>query len=734
MDNKKIQNDELRKKAKKLLKSRNNHISQHKDVDEVIHELEVHQIELELQNEELREAQIKLDDSKLEYFDLYNLAPVGYYTLDTNGIILKVNLRGAAFLGVERANLHKTAFIQYIDPNCRNKFHNIVKKVMKTGTKQTIELKLHQKDSGEKWWGNCSIGPINQNDKLVGLNVVVQDITKRKKAEETLIETLKNTSQLNRTLVALRHSSYAMMHATDEESYMDELCKIIVDYCGYSMVWIGFTEKESKKVRPVAYAGFEEDYLKELNITWDDTERGHGPTGTVIRTGKLYICENMLTDPKFKPWREEALKRGYASSIVLPIVNDNNVLGALNIYSKETNPFSEEGKNLLEEVVGDMSYGITSLRLKMAHDEAEKALRESELKFREIIETANEGILVEDTRSIITFANSKMTDMLGYSIEELIGTDARFFVDKNDLEKAEEKFEERKTGIKDEYQLKFCRKNGEPLYTLAKASPIYNYDGTYTNTLVMYTDITERVADDEKLESLMVELKRSNNELEQFAYIASHDLREPLRMISSFLQLLERRYKDKLDEDANDFIGFAVDGAKRLDDMIKDLLEYSQVMRKEIEFIPVKLEVVLEETLINLVVQTEENNATITYDSLPSVMGDEKLLVKLFQNLIGNAIKYRSQETPQIHINVKEEKNQYLFSVKDNGIGIDSEHLNRIFTIFQRLHTNEKYEGTGIGLAIVQKIVHQHGGQIWAESELGKGTTFYFILPINAKN
>jgi light-regulated signal transduction histidine kinase (bacteriophytochrome) len=157
-------------------------------------------------------------------------------------------------------------------------------------------------------------------------------------------------------------------------------------------------------------------------------------------------------------------------------------------------------------------------------------------------------------------------------------------------------------------------------------------------------------------------------------------------------------------------------------------------MRKEIEFIPVKLEVVLEETLINLVVQTEENNATITYDLLPSVMGDENLLVKLFQNLIGNAIKYRSQETPQIYINVKKEKNQYLFSVKDNGIGIDSEHLNRIFTIFQRLHTNEKYEGTGIGLAIVQKIVHQHGGQIWAESELGKGTTFYFTLPINAKN
>jgi light-regulated signal transduction histidine kinase (bacteriophytochrome) len=225
------------------------------------------------------------------------------------------------------------------------------------------------------------------------------------------------------------------------------------------------------------------------------------------------------------------------------------------------------------------------------------------------------------------------------------------------------------------------------------------------------------------------ELAKSNADLEHFAYVASHDLREPLRMITSFLQLLERRYKDQLDTDANEFIGFAVDGAKRLDAMIKDLLAYSKVSSEEREFSLIKLENILEETLINLKVQIDENNAIITDDPLPTVNRNNKLLVQLFQNLIGNAIKYRSHDKPQIHISSKEEKNQYIFSVKDNGIGIDSEHQNRIFTIFQRLHRNDEYEGTGIGLVIAQKIIQELGGAIWVESELGKGSTFYFTIP-----
>jgi signal transduction histidine kinase len=236
---------------------------------------------------------------------------------------------------------------------------------------------------------------------------------------------------------------------------------------------------------------------------------------------------------------------------------------------------------------------------------------------------------------------------------------------------------------------------------------------------------------EDKVKERTKELEQSNKELQQFAYVASHDLREPLRMISSFLQLLERRYNEQLDEDANEFIEFAVDGAKRLDSMIKDLLEYSRVANKKRKFSDVDLNQVLERTNLNLKFAIDDNNAEIIANQLPTLSGDEQLLIQLFQNLISNSIKYRSKDNPTIQISVNNELNQFLFSVKDNGIGISTKHLERIFTIFQRLHTREEYEGTGIGLAIAQKIVHQHGGQIWAESELGKGTIIYFTIPYN---
>jgi PAS domain S-box-containing protein len=237
-----------------------------------------------------------------------------------------------------------------------------------------------------------------------------------------------------------------------------------------------------------------------------------------------------------------------------------------------------------------------------------------------------------------------------------------------------------------------------------------------------------------QMNQTLKKLEKSNKELEQFAYITSHDLREPLRMITSFLQLLQRRYADKLDKDANEFIGFAVEGAKRLDNMTNDLLLYSRLNSKKRHITRTNLEDALKIALLNLKVPIEETKARVTNDPLPTVEADEKLNVQLFQNLIGNAIKYRGSEPPAIHISVKREKNRYLFSVSDNGIGINPEHLNKIFTIFQRLHTHEEYEGTGIGLAISKKIVEDQGGKIWAESQPGNGTTFYFTIPVIKKD
>ncbi|MDP1746333.1 MAG: ATP-binding protein, partial [Bacteroidota bacterium] len=208
---------------------------------------------------------------------------------------------------------------------------------------------------------------------------------------------------------------------------------------------------------------------------------------------------------------------------------------------------------------------------------------------------------------------------------------------------------------------------------------------------------------------------------------ASHDLQEPLRMVTSYLQLLENRYKDKLDQDAKDFISFAVDGSNRMRSLIHSLLEYSRINRvKAFEIIDVNI--LLKEVLENLSTAIKENKATIKINDLPKINGDPILINQLFQNLIQNAIKFKNTRNPEIDISCKEEKDEYIFSVKDNGIGIQKEYIDKIFIIFKRLHSKEEYPGTGMGLAICKKIVERHGGKIWVESEFGKGSTFYFTI------
>lgn len=243
-------------------------------------------------------------------------------------------------------------------------------------------------------------------------------------------------------------------------------------------------------------------------------------------------------------------------------------------------------------------------------------------------------------------------------------------------------------------------------------------------------DITERKHIERALEERARELARSNAELERFAYVASHDLQEPLRMVSSYTQLLARRYSGKLDKDADEFIEYAVDGAARMRALINDLLAYSRVGTRGKEFTPTNTGRIFEAAQANLRLAIEENEAEITNGPLPAVMADGTQLLQLFQNLISNAIKFRKKEEPPvIRIEAEHRAGEWLFSVRDNGIGIQPQYAERIFVVFQRLHRREEYSGTGIGLAVCKRIVERHGGRIWVESEPGKGSTFYFTLP-----
>lgn len=270
---------------------------------------------------------------------------------------------------------------------------------------------------------------------------------------------------------------------------------------------------------------------------------------------------------------------------------------------------------------------------------------------------------------------------------------------------------------------------GRPVPMSISVGLVRDRRGKVIGMQVVASDISERKQAEAALARQAQELARSNAELEQFAYVASHDLQEPLRMMGSFAQLLAKRYQDKLHADADEFIGYIVEGADRMQRLINDLLNYSRVARRGKDFAPTDCSAVVGTACANLRAAIEESGATVIAAPLPVVMGDETQLVQLFQNLLGNAIKFRRDQPVLVHIGAERREHDWLFWVRDNGIGIEPQYVERIFLIFRRLHGRDQYPGTGIGLAVVKKIVERHSGRIWVESAPGKGSTFYFTLP-----
>jgi PAS domain S-box-containing protein len=372
---------------------------------------------------------------------------------------------------------------------------------------------------------------------------------------------------------------------------------------------------------------------------------------------------------------------------------------------------------------------IVDVTSRMLAEEALRQEKELAQMYLDIVETIVISIRSDHTVSLVNQAGCRL---LGYREDEIIGTNwfsrflpARAAADVEDI------FDLLMAGNTEQVRYvegMVLTRNGEERIVSWHNTILRNEAGDIMGTLSSGDDITERKRADEALIKKSEELARSNADLAQFAYAASHDLQE-LRTITSFVQLLQKRYHGKLDPDADEFIDFIVGGTKRMQQLINDLLTYSRVNTRRGPLSPMNIEDVVQKAIQNLRYFLEEVNGTIIYDEMPTIVADELQMIQLFQNLIGNALKFHGEEPPRVEISAALKGNDWIFSVKDNGIGIDPQYKDRIFEIFQRLHTREEYSGTGIGLAIAKKIVQRHGGRIWVDSEPGKGTTFRFTIP-----
>jgi chemotaxis family two-component system sensor kinase Cph1 len=401
--------------------------------------------------------------------------------------------------------------------------------------------------------------------------------------------------------------------------------------------------------------------------------------------------------------------------------------GALRAVKLSLHPLETEGQRRICAVVTDIT----------EQKRAAQALAESEKAFCTLADSLPQVVWICTPDGMNIYFNQRWVDYTGLTLEESYGRGWNTPFHPDDKQPAWEAWNHA-VATGDTYRIE-CRlraADGSYRWFLTKGVPQRDAAGRIVRWFGTCTDIEDLKQVEAKLQESQRELERraqeltrSNADLQQFAYGVSHDLQEPLRMVSSYVELLANRYRGRLDADADDFIGFAVDGATRMQRLIDDLLKYSRVGTQAKELAPTAGDTVLGHVLDNLQVAIETAQAVVTHDPLPTVMADEVQLAQVLQNLIGNAIKFHGEAPPRVHVSAERDGGAWRFAVRDNGIGIDPQHFQRIFVIFQRLHSRAAYPGTGVGLAICKRIVERHGGRIWVESVPGEGATFVFTIP-----
>ena len=571
------------------------------------------------------------------------------------------------------------------------------------------------------------------------LGMVVTDLAERKRIEAEL-------RSGNRALRMISACNQALIHAGNEADLLNGICQSIITEGGHLFAWFGYAEHdEAKTVRVAARAGRDEGFLDQAAITWADTERGRGPTGTTLRTGVSTTCAHVRTDPQFAPWRAAALQSGFESSIALPLkAADGVVFGALSIYSGRPDAFGEKETRLLFSLASDLGYGLGVLRIRDEHQKSEIALRLSEQRFDLAVRGSAAAIWDWNVGTGDCYFAPRYRELLGYSQIEFPNRIETFFnlLNPDDAAHVREAlaahFSAGRRPFNETFRLR--AKSGEYLWFRSQGQAVYDAEGRAGRMVGAASDITEQKQAqaeilklnqelEQRVRERTSELQTANAELEAFVYTVSHDLRAPLRAIDGFSRILQEEAAAKLDDEARDNLERVRTASQHMGNLIDAVLRLSRLTRGELRRTQVDLSALALDVFGELRRQEPQRAVEVSVQPGLVVNADPSLIRSVLENLIGNAWKFSSrQPKPKIDFGRLAGACPPVFYVRDNGVGFDQAYSGKLFGVFQQLHRAGDFSGTGVGLASVQRFIHRHGGRVWAESEVGKGATFFFTL------
>jgi PAS domain S-box-containing protein len=557
------------------------------------------------------------------------------------------------------------------------------------------------------------------NDLETSNHRLSEEISERNKLEEELV-------QANRSLKAISECDQAVIRAEDENSLFKDICNIVCESIGYSMSWVGIVEHDkTKSVRPVAWGGTEDDYLKKVTVSWGDTEYSRGPTGLAVKTGKTHFFQDFASESAAAPWRENALKRGYRSSMAIPLKDkDGNIYAVFSLYSSIPNSFTPFEVKLLEDLMSDLSFGVCVLRDKIKRNEVEEALKVSEIKYKTLFESLPLGVTVSDGDGKIVESNREAERLLGlttmqHSRLQIDGPEWKIIQPDGSPMAAEQYASVRalkENRLVENVEMGIVRGKDDVTWINVTAVPIPLKD---YGVVIAYTDISEQM----KLSKLK----------DDFIGLISHELRTPLTVIIGSLNTVLSEMSGLSPVEIEHLLRDAALEAESLSALVGNLLELTRIQAKQLQLYKEPIDIRI--SVDRVVEKTRKlypfyQFAVDVEDKVRLIDADATRIERILFNLVENAAKYSNPRSP-ITVTVKADKEEVIFSVMDHGRGMSPDEQRRIFSPFQRLDDNilDGIKGIGLGLVVCQRLVEAHGGKIWVESETGKGSTFYFTLP-----